>query len=163
MKVEIVALVLHLHQSAQQVVHAQALSGFDGDDHLGVVFRRTKTVNARDRGHDEHVPSGQQGVGCGVTQLVDLLVDGGILFYIGVAVRQVGFGLIIIVITDKVLHRVVREKLFELVEQLGGQSLVRGHDQGGSVQSGHHPGHGESLARTGHAQEHLLGSALLQA
>jgi hypothetical protein len=42
---------------------------------------------------------------------VDLLVDRGILLDIGVGARDIGFGLVVIVIADEIFDRVVRKKL----------------------------------------------------
>ena len=49
-------------------------------------------------------------LGGGEAQLVELVVDGGFLFDVDVARRDVGFGLVVIVIADEVLDRVVGEE-----------------------------------------------------
>ena len=69
---------------------------------------------------------------------------------------DIGLRLIIIVIGDKILHSVVGEKLLELRAQLGCQGLVVGQHQRGPLDGLDDLGHGESLAGTGDAQQHLL-------
>ena len=48
---------------------------------------------------------------------------------VGVGARQIGFGLVVVVVADEVLDRVVREELLELAVKLRGQGLVVRHDQ----------------------------------
>ena len=162
-EVHVVALVVDLHQAAGKGLHVQALPGLHRHHHLGVVLWRAQAVDAGHRGHDEHVAPGQQGVGRGVAELLDLVVDGRVFFYVEVRMREIGLGLVVVVVGHEVFHRVVREELAELVVELGGQGLVGGQHQGRPVHRGHHPGHGEGLARAGDAQEHLVAHALPQA
>ena len=62
-------------------------------------------------------------------QAVDLLVDVGVLLDVGVVLRDVGLGLVVVVVGDEVLDGVVREELAELGVELGGQRLVVGQHQ----------------------------------
>lgn len=95
-----------------------------------------------------------------MAQLVDIVVDGRIFFYVSVRMRQIGFGLIIVVIADKIFHGVTWKQPLELIVELRGQRLVRGHDQGRAAQTGDGLGHGKGLPRAGHAQQYLVGHAL---
>jgi len=54
-----------------------------------------------------------------------MLVDRGVLFDIQVARRNVGLGLVIVIIGDEVLDSVVGKEFAELGIQLGGERLVR--------------------------------------
>ncbi len=60
----------------------------------------------------------------GMAQLVDLVVDGGVLLDVGVGGGDVGFGLVVVVVGDKILHRVIREELLELAVKLGASVLL---------------------------------------
>ena len=64
-----------------------------------------------------------------VAQPLDVLVDRGVLLDVGVGLRDVRLGLVVVVVGDEVLHGVVRQHLAQLVGQLRGQRLVRGHHQ----------------------------------
>ena len=64
-----------------------------------------------------------------VTEPVDLVVDRRVLLYIRVGRRDIGLGLVVVVIGDEVLDPVLGEELAELARQLGGQALVRGEDR----------------------------------
>ena len=89
-------------------------------------------------------------------QAVDLFIGRGVLFDIGIGVRDIGLGLVVIVIGDEVLHGVFRKKFLELGAQLRGQRLVVGQHQRRSVQLCDDVGHGKGLAGTGDAQQHLF-------
>ena len=60
-----------------------------------------------------------------MAQPVDFLVPGRIFLYIGVRLGHIGLRLVIIVITDEIIHRVVREEIFELAGRLGRQGFIR--------------------------------------
>ena len=76
---------------------------------------------------------------------------------------DIGLRLVVVVVGDEVLHRVVGEKLLELLAQLGGQDLVVGQHQGGALDGLDDLGHGVGLARAGDAQKDLLPQAVLNA
>ena len=69
---------------------------------------------------------------------------------------NIGLRLIIIVIANKILDGVVREEGFEFIEKLRSQGFVVCDHQGRSLQFTDDIGHGESLARTGDAQQNLV-------
>ena len=110
-------------------------------------------MHETDRDHDD-VAAGQQRVGRRVPQPLDLLVDRGVLLDVGVGLRDVGLGLVVVVVADEVLDGVVRQQLAELVGELGGQGLVRRHHQGRSLQPLDQPRRGRGLAGAGRAQQH---------
>lgn len=89
------------------------------------------------------------------SQFVYLVVDGEVFLDIYVRGGQVGLGLVIIVIRDVIVHGVVGKKSSHLLVELGRQCLVVAKHEGGFVHVGDDVGHGESLARAGHAQQHL--------
>ena len=64
-----------------------------------------------------------------MAQAVDLVVDRGVLLDVEVLGRDVGLGLVVVVVGDEVLDRVLGEELAELVAELRGQRLVVGDHQ----------------------------------
>ena len=69
---------------------------------------------------------------------------------------DIGLRLVVVVVGHEILHRVVGEEFLELGAQLGGQGLVVGQHQGGTLHLLDDLGHGEGLARAGDAQQGLL-------
>ncbi len=107
------------------------------DHHRLVILGRAQAVDARHAGHDDHVAPADQRTGGRQPQPVDLLIDRGVLLDVNIALRNVGLGLVIVVIADEIMHRVVRKKLLELAIQLGGQRLiVREHQRRPLLRSG---------------------------
>ena len=51
---------------------------------------------------------------------VDLFIDGGVFFDEGVGARDVGFGLVVVVVGDEIFDGVVGEEGFEFGVELGG-------------------------------------------
>ena len=110
----------------------------------------------RHRGDDDDVVALQQRPRRRVAHAVDLLVDRAVLLDVGVGARDVGLGLVVVVVGDEVLDRVVREEALELAVELGGQGLVGRQDQRRALRRLDHLGHGEGLARAGDAEQHLV-------
>ena len=69
------------------------------------------------------------GGGRGVAEPVDLVVDRGVLLDVEVLRRDVGLGLVVVVVADEVLDGVLGEELAELVAELRRQRLVVGDHQ----------------------------------
>ena len=61
-----------------------------------------------------------------MAKAVDLLVDGGVLFNIGISMGNIGLWLVVVVIGNEIFHSVLREKFPELAAQLGRQRLIMG-------------------------------------
>ena len=143
---DVVALVSNGHQPLQQLRDGNLHPHPQGDHHAGKVLRLAQAVDAGHGGHHDDVPPLQQGSGGGQAQAVNFLVDGRVLLNEGIRVGNVGLRLVVVVVGDKVLHGVVGEELLELGTQLGGQYLVVGQHQGGSLHRLDDLGHGEGLA-----------------
>ena len=84
---------------------------------------------------------------------LDLLVHRAVFLDVRVGLRDVGLGLVVVVIADEVLDRVVGEELPELVGQLRGERLVRCHDQCRSLDALDHMSDREGLPGPGGAQQ----------
>ena len=110
-------------------------------------------------GHDHDVAPGQQGRRGRVAQAVDLVVDRRVLLDVGVRRRDVGLGLVVVVVADEVLDRRRRQKLTELVAELGRQGLVVGDHQRRPRDVGDDARHREGLARARDPEQRLEGVA----
>ena len=159
----VVALVLEVHQVAQDGVAPVLAAGAQLEHGRAIVDRCAQAVDARDRGHDDDVATLEQGVGRGVAKAVDLVVAGRVLLDVGVAPGQVRLGLVVVEVADEVLDRVLGEELAELGVQLGGERLVVGQDQRRLVVIGDRPGQRGGLARAGRPEQRLMADAVGQA
>ena len=121
------ALVQDFDQLADDVLALDLLSFFQEQQHSVVGFGRAQTVDATDRSHDDAVAALEERARRGQPQLVELVIDGRFFFDVNVARRNVGFGLVIVVVGDEVLDRILREERLELVVELCRQRLVMGH------------------------------------
>ena len=83
----------------------------------------------RHRGDHDDVPPGEQRAGRRVPQPLDLVVDRRVLLDVGVRLRDVRLGLVVVVVRDEVLDGVVGQQLAELGGQLRGERLVRRHHE----------------------------------
>ena len=113
-----------VHQTLNRILHG-VLDPLNQSQQLShVLLRGAQAIYGRHRGHDDDVVPDQQTRRRRVTEAVYLIVDRGVLLDIGVCLRQVGLGLVIVVIRHEVLHPVLREELPELIGELSGESLV---------------------------------------
>src|SRR5690606_23311714 len=76
--------------------------------------------------------------------------------------RDVGLGLVVVVVADEVLDRVMGKERLELAVQLRRQRLVRRHHQGRLLYLLDDVGDGIGLARAGNAQQGLAGEPGLE-
>ena len=95
-----------------------------GDDGVLIFLGRTKPVDAGDRGNDQRIGPSEKRSRGRVTQLVDLLVDVGVFFDVGIRACDIRLGLVVVVVGNEVLDRVAREELFELGIELGRRVLL---------------------------------------
>ncbi len=79
----------------------------------------------------------------------------GVFLDVDVALRDIGFGLVVVVIADEVADGVVGEEALELLVQLSRERLVVGEDQRRLVEGGDDMRGGHSLAGAGRAEQRL--------
>ena len=153
---DVVALVEHVHEPAEQLFARKGLALIDPQQHRAVVRRRAQAVDARHAGHHDHVRAREERRGGRKAQALDLLVDGRILLDVGVGARDVGLGLVVVEVGNEILHRVVREELPELRVELRRERLVVRHHERGPPEIPDDVGGREGLARAGDAEERLV-------
>src|SRR5690606_12720524 len=117
----------------------------DGDHHGLEVLRRTEAINTGDRGYYNDVPPADKSAGSRDAEAVNLIVDRGILFDVGIRLRDVGFGLVVIVVGDEVFYGILREEALELAIELGSESFIVRDDEGRLFCARNNIGHGEGL------------------
>ena len=92
-----------------------------------------------------------------------MLVNGRVFFNEQIALRHVGFGLVIVVVAHEVFHRIFREKLAKLAVQLRRQRFVRCKNNSRPTKPGDDIGHGVGLTGARHAQQSLENLAIVHA
>ena len=105
---------------------------------------------------DDDVAPFEDRAGRRVAHPVDLLVERRFLFDIGVGARDVGLGLVIIVIGDEILDRVLREEALHLAIELRRQRLVRRQDDRRAAGARDDMRHRKGLATAGDPEQHLV-------
>ncbi len=158
-KIKVVAGVLDLNQPLDELAAAHLHAGTHAHHHALVLAGVAHGIDAAHAGNDDDVLALAHGGGGGVAQAVDLLVDGGVLFDVGIGGGDVGLRLIIVVVAHKVFHRAVREEGAQLAAQLGCQRFVVRQHQRGLLHPFDDGGHGKGLAAAGNAQQHLIALA----
>ena len=125
-ELKIVPGILDFHQALNQLVAAYAHAGTHAHHHTLILAGIAHGIDAGNAGNDDYVLALAHGGGGGVAQAVNLLVDGGVLFNVGIGGGDVGFRLVVIVIAYKVLHRALRKEGAQLAAKLGRQGFVVG-------------------------------------
>ena len=112
LKINIIAHILVLHQLPQDLIAVDDLTYPQRDHGIVVILRSAQAVNTAYTGHHDHIPAFKKSAGSAMAQFINLVVNGRIFFNISIRLGNIGFRLIIIVIRNKIFHRVVREKSF---------------------------------------------------
>ncbi len=152
----VVALVKDLDQPPGDVFAADLLPLFQQQQHAVIGLGRAQAVDAADRGDDDGVAPLKQRAGGGEPELVQFLIDGGFFLDVEVAGRNVGLGLVVVVVGNEILDRIAGKNCLELVEELGSQGLIVGQDQRRAIRLLDDLGHGEGLARAGDPEQGLV-------
>ena len=118
MEIHLVAVILDIDQFFDHIIPVLLHPRAQRDHHIKKFFRCTQTVDAGYRGNHYDVFALTERCCRGETELVDLVVGGGILCYIGVGRWDVCFWLVVIIIGDKVFHCVLREEFLHLTVEL---------------------------------------------
>src|SRR5690349_8498005 len=71
---DVVSLVEHVDQSAENRFARSVLSALHGEKHSFVILRRRHSVNAGNAGYDDGVAAGKERAGGGKAQALDFLV-----------------------------------------------------------------------------------------
>ena len=109
----------------------------------------TDTYIAKDASTNEEIDRLRLSATCALLERRDVIVVSSVSCIYGL-------GLVVVVVGDKVLHRVFGEKLLELRAQLRGEGLVVRQHERGALDFFDDARHREGLARAGHAEQHLL-------
>ena len=119
-QIHLVALVLHVRETAQHLALIHAIAARQMQHHLQIRLGIAQAVNCGHGRDDDRVGSLEQRLGRRQAHLLDVLVDRRILLDIRVRRRHVRLGLVVVVIRNEVLDGVVGKELLELAVQLRG-------------------------------------------
>ena len=112
-EIEVVSRVLHINETANDIVTLVPRPAFKHEDEGGVLIGCAQAVDAGDGGDDDYIPALPQGFCGSVAQAVNFIVDLGVFFDVGVRAGNVGFRLVVVVVGDEVLDGVVGEEVAE--------------------------------------------------
>ena len=93
--------------------------------HRRIGFDRADAVDARHRGDDNHIIAFQKRPRGRVAHAVDLFVDLRFLFDKGIGARNIGFGLIVIIVRHEIFDSIVGKEILELAIKLRRKGFVR--------------------------------------
>ena len=159
-KIHVVAPILHFHQLRD---NGRALLGVplsQNQAHLRVAFRLSDPVDGRDGRNQNRVAPLKDTFGGRKAHLLDMLVDGCILFDKKISRRNIGLGLVVVVVADKVLDGIIREKIPHFRIKLSRKRFIGRHNQCGNADPGNDIGHGKGLAGPRDPEKRLSRQAL---
>ena len=160
---DVVAGILQRDEFGGDIARVDLLSGFELQRHRRIGLDRTDAVYAGHGRNDDHILAFENGARGRVAHPVDRLIDRALFLDEEIGARDIGFGLVVIVIGNEIFDGIVGEEGFELAIKLGGEGLVMGEDQSRALGRFDDFRHGEGLARARRAEEDLIALALLDA
>ena len=159
----IVALVADRDELLQNRFARNRLPLVHGEHHLMIALRRAETVDTGHARDDDDIAPLEQRTGRGVTQLINLVVDGSILLDVGVRLGNVGFGLVVVVVADEVADVIVGKERLELTRQLRREGLVVCDDERWTLHALDDLCHRIGLARARRTEQYLRRHPVLDA
>ena len=127
---------------------------------MRVTFRLSDAVDGRDGRNQNRVAPLKDAFGGRKTHLLNMLVDSRILFDKEVTRRNIGLRLVVVVVADKVLDGIIREKITHFRIKLSRKRFIRRHNQRGNADSGNDIGHGKGLTGSRNPEKRLSRQAL---
>ena len=143
----IIARILDIDQLMQDFFLGLFLTEAQRNDEFAVIFRVAQAIDAGHGCNDNDVAPFKEAHRSRMAQFIDFIVDRRVFFNICIGRSNIRFRLIVIIVTDKVSHFVIREERLEFTAKLGSQCLVVGNDQRRFLHGFNDLGHGERLAR----------------
>ena len=83
-KIHVVSVVVDIDQFPDHLIPILLHAGPQGNNHPLIILGTAQTVNTGNTGHYDHIPPLNESGGGGQPQLVNFLIDGGVLGNIGV-------------------------------------------------------------------------------
>ncbi len=118
-ELHVVAAILHPHELSDDLAQRQLVARAQAQDHGVVVGGVSNAVDTRNRSHNNRVTTFEQRFGCREPHLLDMFIDGGVFLDKKITLRNIGLGLVIVVIRNKVLHRILGKEFAHFRVQLG--------------------------------------------
>ena len=159
-KINVAPVIVKVDQLLQDLIAVPLFPYPQIQGHLFEINRAAQSVDTGDGADYDNVISPHKGCRSGQTQLVDLIIDRRVLLDIGVSLGHIGLRLVVIIVGNKILYRILREKFLEFSVELRGKRLVMRDDESRLLQVLYDVGHGKCLARTGNAEQRLCLVAL---
>ena len=163
MEIHLVAVILDIDQFFDHIIPVLLHPRAQRDHHIKKFFRCTQTVDAGYRGNHYDIFALAECRRCREAELIDLVVSGSVLCYIGVGRWDVCFWLVVIIIGDKLFYCVLREEFLHLAVKLRCQCFIVRKYQGWFVEPGDDIRHREGLTGAGDTKQSLELVAFLEA
>ena len=155
LKIHVISCILDVNQTPEHIIAVLLHPRSQGNRHVLVVNRATKSVDTGNARHNNDISALRQSRRSRVTQLINLIVDVRILFNVRIRRRHISLRLVIIVIGHKIFYRILREKFFKLTIKLGRKCLIMCNNQRRLIQCGNNIRHRKGLTGTGNSQKCL--------
>ena len=139
-KRDVVTRVLNVYQQSEEAIALDLIPHLQEHGPVQVGLRGAQAVNARHRAYHHDVATRKQAGRSGVAQALDIFIDGGVFFNVGIGLRDVGFRLVVVVVADKIFNGIIGQQLPEFVGQLRSEGFIRGHDEGRPLHFFNKPG-----------------------
>ena len=162
-KIHVISRVLDIDQCTDDLISVLLHSRTQRNHHSKVVLRAAQTIDTGNRGDHDHIFTLYKCCRGRQAQFINLLIDRRILGNISVRLWHICLRLIIIVIGDKVLHCILREKFLELTVKLSRQCLIVRNDESRLIQLCDDVRHCKGLTGAGHTEQSLELIAFLEA
>ena len=159
----VIAFVLDIDEEPEEMITVNFVTNVQENGAVQVGLGVAEPVDAGHGAHNHNVPAGEETGGGAVAEPFHIVIDGGVFFYVGVGLGDVGLGLVVVVVADEVFDRVIGEELAKLVGELGGQGFIGRHDEGGALDLFDEPSRGGGFTGAGGPKENDVAFAPVDA
>ena len=131
-EIKIVTCILRFDETFGETRARERFRGVDAHSEVSIFLAFAESVDAADGRDDNNIAPADEGIRGREAVALDFFVNRGVFFDVSIGLGDVCLRLVVVVVGDKILHGIIREKSLKLSKKLCGESLIVREDKNGT-------------------------------
>ena len=124
--------------------------------HVTIRLNCPDTINTRNRRDNDHIFAFEQRTRSSMTHSIDLFINRGFFFDIGIGAGNIRFRLVVVVVGNEIFDGIIGKKSLHLTIELCGKRLIGSKDERRSLDLCDDMSHGKGFTRPCNTEEYLI-------
>ena len=162
-KIRCAPIKLKWNKMINEILEDIFLSDGQPQNTTKIFFLISNTIDTAHRSDDDDIFSGEKCLCRSMTETIDFIIDGRVLFDICIGFLDICFWLIVIVIADKIVDSILWEKFSKFLTKLSSESFIVSNYESGALDFLNNICHCEGLSRPSNTLKCLITIACFEA